>query len=178
MLLMRSYFFWLIFLFFCTGLWSQHSLHYTLKKGDTYVVEQNALKESVRSEFGSRALSASFGQMTFIYPNGKDSLQRSWQNEYNGKFSAKNIWTLVKSTQAENHIKGQAYIEVDIEDKGTSMSLSGKQETTITADITTGFILDMLVEGYSEGTAMIDFTGDVSIPTTVRSTTSYKLIRN
>jgi len=294
---MRSNFFWLIFLFFCTGLWSQHSLHYSLKKGDTYVVEQNAqqfitqqiegvkhelentvkgkmefkvaevkddlyeidmvflalgmrinsnlqgelmnvdanqviegdaqskifnsllnkpvrlklarsgnilsvdggdqliskmteasgitdevsknaLKESLRSEFGSEALSNSFEQMTYIYPEVADSLQRSWKNEYNGKLSAKNIWTLEKSTQAENYIKGQADIEVDIEDTGTSMSLSGKQETTITADIATGFILDMVVEGYSEGTAMTDITGDVAIPTTVRSITSYKLIRN
>ncbi|MEN8798788.1 MAG: DUF6263 family protein, partial [Flavobacteriaceae bacterium] len=261
---MRSYFIRLIVLFFCTASWSQHSLHYTLKKGDTYVVEQNAqqlitqqiegvthelentikgkmefkvaevkddlyeidmvflglgmrmnsnlqgelmsvdaseviegdtqskifnsllnipvrlklaksgnvlsvqggdsliskmteasgitdevsknaLKESLRNEFGSEALSNSFEQMTYIYPEGKDTLQSSWENEYTGKLSAKNTWTLEKSTQAENHIKGQAAIEMDIEDSGTSMSLSGKQETTITADSKTGFILDMLV---------------------------------
>ncbi len=297
MLLMRSYFIRLIVLFFCTGLWSQHALHYTLKKGDTYVIEQNAqqlitqqiegvthelentikgkmefkvaevkndlyeidmvflnlgmrmnsnlqgelmsvdaskvvegdaqsrifnsllnipvrlilaksgdvlsvqggdsliskmtnasgitdevsknaLAASLRNEFGSEALSNSFEQMTYIYPDDEDTLPSSWENEYSGKLSAKNIWTLEKSTTAENHIKGQADIEMEIEDSSTSMSLSGKQETTITADSKTGFILDMLVEGYSEGTAMTTQTGDMEIPTTVKSTTSYKLIRN
>jgi len=294
---MRSYFIWLTVLFFCTALWSQHSLHYSLKKGETYVVEQtakqliiqqiegvthelentingkmefkvaevkddlyeidmvfldlgmrmnsslqgelmnvdakeviegdtqsrifnsllnypvrltlarsgdvlsvqggdsliskmtkasgitdevskNALEESLRSEFGSEALSNSFEQMTYIYPEAKDTILSNWANEYHGKLTAKNKWTLENSTQAENHIRGQADIEMDIEDTGTSMSLSGKQETTITADIKTGFILDMLVEGYSEGTAMMALTGELEIPTTVKSTTSYKLIRN
>ncbi|MGB5238190.1 MAG: DUF6263 family protein [Flavobacteriaceae bacterium] len=294
---MRSYFIRIVFLLFCTALWSQHSLYYTLKKGDTYVIEQNAqqlitqeiegithelennisgkmqfkvagikddlyeidmvfldlgmhmnsnlqgelmsvdaseviegdaqsrifnsllnipvrmilarsgnvlsvhggdslinkmttasgitdsiaknaLKESLRNEFGSEALSNSFEQMTYIYPEGTNSLQGSWENEYSGKLSAKNIWTLEKSTPAENYITGIADIEMDIEDEGTSMSLSGKQETTVTADIKTGFILDMLVEGYSEGTAMMSHTGDMEIPTTIKSTTRYKLITN
>ncbi len=54
---------------------------------------------------------------------------------------------------------------------------TGKQQTTVTADVETGFILDMLVEGFSEGTAVMNVGGEVSIPTTVRSSTTYKLIR-
>ena len=294
---MRSYFIRLIFVLLCTSLWGQQSLHYTLKEGDTYVVEQeaqqlisqtiegtthelentingkmefkvtgikddlyeidmvfldlgmhmnsnlqgellsvnaseviegdaqskifnsllnmpvhmilarsgdvlsvhggdslinrmtkasgitdsiakNALKESLRNEFGSEALSNSFEQMTYIYPEGTDAIEGSWENEYSGKLSAKNTWTLEKSTPVENHIKGRADIEMDIVDENTSMSLSGKQETTITTDINTGFIIDMLVEGYSEGVAMMALTGDMEIPTIVKSTTRYKLIRN
>jgi hypothetical protein len=150
----------------------------TKASGITDEVSKNALEESLRSEFGSEALSNSFEQMTYIYPEAKDTILSNWANEYHGKLTAKNKWTLENSTQAENHIRGQADIEMDIEDTGTSMSLSGKQETTITADIKTGFILDMLVEGYSEGTAMMALTGELEIPTTVKSTTSYKLIRN
>ena len=66
---------------------------------------------------------------------------------------------------------------MNISNGGTSMSLSGSQQTTITADTETGFIRDMEVNGFSEGAAMIDLAGDTEIPTTIKSTTKYKLIR-
>lgn len=139
---------------------------------------KSALKESLKGEFGSEALSNSFRQMTYIYPENIDATVTQWANEYSGKLSAKNLWTLEKTSQTGHHIKGQADITMNITDAGTTMSLTGKQETTITTDATTGFILDMLVEGFSEGTTMTEFSGDMEIPTSVRSNTSYKLIRD
>ncbi|MGI9545962.1 MAG: DUF6263 family protein [Flavobacteriaceae bacterium] len=139
---------------------------------------KNALKESLRGEFGSEALSSSFEQMTYIYPEHTDSITNQWENEYSGKLSAKNLWKLETVTNSQNHITGEADITMNIVSTGTSMSLTGKQETTITADAKSGFILNMQVEGFSEGTAITDFTGDTEIPTTVRSITTYKLIQD
>lgn len=150
----------------------------TEASGLTDETSKMALRESLKGEFGSEALSNSFEQMTYIYPEYRDSTLTSWENEYSGKLSAKNSWKLETSTNSQNHIKGEAAITMNIDDGATSMSLTGKQETTITTDANTGFILDMLVEGFSEGTAMTDFSGDVEIPTTVRSTTTYKLIQD
>ncbi len=138
----------------------------------------NALKQSLKGEFGSEALSNSFKQMTYIYPEKDKLSSTTWENEYHGKLSAKNSWTLEKSTDSLNHIRGNAQISMKINDRGTTMSLNGQQETTIMADTETGFIRDMLVEGFSEGTAMTELTGNSAIPTTVRSTTTYKLIQD
>ena len=149
----------------------------TEASGLTDQLSKNSLRASLEGEFGSKALSESFEQMTYIYPDFDNPAIKNWKNEYSGKLAAKNSWTLEKTSDMENHIKGEADITMNIDDSGTSMSLKGKQETTITADPESGFILDMLVEGYSEGTAMTSLTGDVEIPTTVRSTTTYKLIQ-
>ena len=140
-------------------------------------ISQNALKQSLKGEFGSKALSDSFKQMTYIYPEKENQSSTTWENEYSGKLSAKNSWTLEKHTDSLNHIRGKAQISMNISEQGTTMSLNGEQETTIMADTETGFIRDMLVEGFSEGTAMTELTGDSEIPTTIRSTTTYKLIR-
>ncbi len=149
----------------------------TEASGLTDMASQNALKESLKGEFGSEALSQSFKQMTYFYPEDELSGNNTWRNEYTGKLSAKNLWSLEKSTDSLNHIKGSADITMDISNAATTMSLSGSQETTITADIKTGFILDMQVTGFSEGAALMNLSGEEEIPTTVKSTTKYKLIR-
>ena len=141
------------------------------------IESQNALKESLQGEFGSEALSQSFKQMTYFYPEDGQIENDSWRNEYTGKLSAKNEWSLEKSTDSLNHILGSADIIMNVRNGATSMSLSGSQQTTITADSETGFILDMEVTGYSEGTALMGMVDDTEIPTTIKSTTTYKLIR-
>ncbi len=149
----------------------------TEASGLTDMASKMALKESLKGEFGSEALSQSFKQMTYIYPEDGEAVDSSWRNEYTGKLSAKNQWSLEKSTDSLNHISGSADIIMNISNGGASMSLSGSQQTTITADTETGFIRDMEVSGFSEGAAMMDLAGDTEIPTTIKSTTKYKLIR-
>ena len=135
-----------------------------------------ALETSLRQEFGSEALSASFMQMTYIYPDSSADQEGKWTNEYSGKLSAKNTWSLVSSDQGENQIEGKADIVLVINDPGTAMVLNGTQSTKITAQAGNGFIREMFVEGFSEGVATTTATGDLEIPTTVASTTTYKLI--
>ena len=54
----------------------------------------NMMKKSLEKEFGSEALSNSYEQMTFIYPSKPVRVGDSWNNEYQGKLSAKNSWLL------------------------------------------------------------------------------------
>ena len=138
---------------------------------------RNMLMQSLRNEFGSEALSNSFEQMTYFYPEQHDTIPSTWANEYTGKLSAKNSWTLEKTTDSLNLITGLADIVLNINEGGTSMLLNGKQQTSISTDISSGFLQDMSVDGIAEGTAMTQYSGDLEIPTTVRSHTTYKLIR-
>ena len=145
--------------------------------GLTDADSRNNLQQSLRKEFGSEALSNSFEQMTYFYPEQQDSIPNNWVNEYTGKLSAKNSWTLEKTTDSLNLITGMADIVLNINEGGTSMLLNGSQQTSISTDIESGFLQDMSVEGMAEGTAMTQYSGDLEIPTTVKSHTTYKLIR-
>lgn len=150
----------------------------TEASGITDSISKQALRESLAGEFGSVALSNSFEQMTYIYPD-KDSVQdSSWKNEYRGKLSAMNQWTLEKTSDSINQIVGSANIRMNITDPGTTMLLTGEQQTHIKADVNTGFIIEMSVEGMASGTAMSENSGDLEIPTTISSTTTYKQLRD
>ena len=150
----------------------------TMAAGLENIEAQNALRATLEDDFGSEALSSSFKQMTYFYPEDtKDTDPSTWTNEYTGKLSAKNSWTLEKATDTLNIIKGKADIILNVANEGTTMYLNGIQETTINVDPDNGFILDMLVEGFSEGTATTAMTGTAEIPTTIKSTTTYKLIQ-
>ena len=150
----------------------------TEASGLTDSLSRQSLRSSLKGEFGSEALSNSFEQMTYIYPDKDSITSGSWDNEYKGKLSAKNHWILEKSSDSTNQIIGKADIIMDISDPGTSMHLTGEQETTITTDIESGFILNMFVMGHSSGTAISVQTGEAEIPTTISSTTIYKQIRD
>lgn len=141
-------------------------------------ISRQNLRSSLKGEFGSEALSNSFEQMTYIYPDKDEISEQGWNNQYNGKLSAKNHWILERSSDSINEIKGKADIVMDIRDPGTTMYLTGEQETSITADVRSGFIINMQVMGHSSGTAVTGMDGATEIPTTISSTTTYKQIRN
>ena len=50
----------------------------------------NMMKKSLQKEFGSEALSDSYKQMTFIYPEKPIKIGDNWKNKYLGKLGAKN----------------------------------------------------------------------------------------
>ncbi|MCW5517065.1 DUF6263 family protein [Muriicola sp. Z0-33] len=138
----------------------------------------NMMKKSLEKEFGSEALSNSYKQMTFIYPDKKVAVGDEWENEYFGKLTAKNIWTLEELTADSADIIGNALVEMDIAEPATTMRLSGSQKTTISTDINTGFIQQMSVEGNFEGASTMAQLGDQEIPTSIKSTVLYELISN
>ena len=159
-----------------------------VKGGDSLVVKMasasgvedefslNVMKKSLGKEFGSEALSNSYEQMTFIYPVAKLKVGDTWQNEYAGRLHAKNTWVLDALTEENAAISGTAVIIMDVKEPSTTMKLNGTQETVITTDMASGFLLKMKVEGLSKGTSTITQMGDEEIPTTIKSTVTYELI--
>jgi len=136
----------------------------------------NMMKKSLQKEFGSEALSNSYEQMTFIYPKKPLEIGDSWENNYKGKLSAKNNWTLQALSDDEGSISGTANITMDVTEMATTMKLSGTQQTKITTDLSSGFMKKMTVEGESKGVSTITQMGDQEIPTTIKSTITYELM--
>lgn len=138
----------------------------------------NMMKKSLQKEFGSEALSDSYEQMTFIYPTNPVQVGDSWENEYKGKLSAKNSWTLEALSNEEGRIIGTANIIMDVTELATTMKLSGTQRTEITFNPSTGFMNTMSVEGESQGVSTMTQMESQEIPTQVKSTITYVLLDN
>lgn len=138
--------------------------------------QMNMMKKGLEKEFGSEALSSSYEQMTFIYPENEVAVGDSWENEYLGKLNAKNIWTLEAIAEDSASITGAADIIMNIEDNATKMKLNGTQQTKITTDLLSGFVRMMRVESEAEGVATMQQLGDTEIPTVISSTITYELI--
>ena len=136
----------------------------------------NMMKKSLENEFGSEALSNSYKQMTFIYPDNKVKINDKWENTYNGKLKTKNVWILKGIVEDKAKISGKATVSMDVTDANTLMKLNGTQTTTLTADTNTGFINHMLVEGLSSGVSTMKQMDGQEIPTTIKSKITYQLI--
>ena len=136
----------------------------------------NMMKKSLQKEFGSEALSNSYEQMTFIYPNAPIQIGDSWENNYMGKLSSQNNWTLEAQSEEEARISGTANVSMDVTEMATTMKLSGTQQTQITTDPSSGFMKKMKVEGAYQGVSTASQMGDQEIPTVISSTITYELI--
>ncbi|MBC8768510.1 hypothetical protein H4O18_10950 [Arenibacter sp. BSSL-BM3] len=137
----------------------------------------NMMKKSLENEFGSEALSNSYKQMTFIYPDKKVNINDKWENAYDGKLKTTNTWTLKSIVDNKTKISGKAKVLMDITDANTSMKLSGTQTTTVTADTNSGFIINMVVESLTSGMSTMTQMGGEKIPTTIKSKITYQLIK-
>ncbi len=138
----------------------------------------NMMKKSLEKEFGSEALSNSYEQMTFIYSTEGVNVGDSWENEFNGKLSAKNTWTLDALSASNAKISGTADVTMNVTEATTTMTLSGDQQTSITTDLVSGFVQLMKVEGLAEGSATMAQLGDQQIPTKIKSIVTYQLIND
>lgn len=137
----------------------------------------NLMSKSLEAEFGSEALSDSYEQMTFFYSPSPISIGESWENEYSGKLSAKNKWTLDKLDAKNASITGKSTVQIKLEEPATSMALEGVQTTEITTDRISGFLVKMWVESLTEGHSTLTQLGNAEIPTTIKSTITYQLIQ-
>ena len=137
----------------------------------------NMLKSSLRNEFGSEALSNSYKQMTYIYPDKNIKVGDTWKNSYSGKLNADTLWKLDSVNDENAKISGMAEIVMKIEEPATTMVLDGTQTTQITTDRKSGFILKMQVEGTSKGYSTLAQMGGQKIPTTISSLVTYELIQ-
>jgi len=138
----------------------------------------NMMKKSLEKEFGSEALSNSYKQLTFLYPETSIEVGDSWKNEYTGKLQAQNTWTLNEITEASANIEGKALVVMDVVEPSSTMKLNGTQSSSVITDITTGFVKKMTVHGSAEGFTTMAQMGDQEIPTTIKSTIIYELIEN
>jgi hypothetical protein len=134
------------------------------------------MRESLGRDFGTEALTNSYEQITFIYPTRKISIGDSWDNEYEGKVSSSNHWTLDSVKGGHATIRGKAEVNMDLQEAAASMSLKGNRKTELSADLVSGFLLVMKVESHSRGYSAIRELGSGSIPTIVNSTITYKRI--
>lgn len=138
----------------------------------------NMMKKSLEKEFGSEALSNSYKQLTFLYPVSPIEVGDSWKNEYAGKLQAQNTWTLNAISEAGVNIEGKALVLMDVVEPSSTMKLNGTQNSSVIADITTGFVKKMTVHGLAEGYTTMTQMGDQEIPTIIESTIIYELIEN
>ncbi len=138
---------------------------------------QNLMKKSLEKEFGSKALSESYEQMTFIYPENKVRIGEVWENQYTGKLDVKNTWTLNELSDTNAVISGTGEVAINVSDPNTTMKLNGTQTTMVSTDVVSGLIQKMTVEGVSTGTSTITQLGKQEIPTTIKSTITYELIQ-
>ncbi len=148
----------------------------TKASGVTDEFSLNIMKASLNKEFGSEALSNSYEQMTYIYPNDKIRVGDTWENTFAGELNARNTWKLEALNHSNAIISGTAIIVMDIKEPATTMQLDGTQNTQITTDFKSGFIVKMKVDGFSKGFATIAQMGEQQIPTTISSTITYELI--
>ncbi len=137
----------------------------------------NMLRSSLKNEFGSKAMSESYEQMTFIYPDRNIKVGDTWKNSYSGKLKAETLWKLDSVNTKNVSISGIANILVKIEEPATTMVLDGTQNTRVTTDKKSGFILKMRVDGVTRGYSTLAQMGDQKIPTTITSTITYELIQ-
>ncbi len=136
---------------------------------------KNMMKQGLKKEFGSEALSNSYKQLTYFYSDSLVNIGDSWKNEYNGKLSAKNTWTLNEISD-NVLISGEADVIMSTDESGTKMNLNGTQSTQIIANPETGFIINMTVTGEAKGISTMSQLGVLEIPTTINSTITYTLI--
>ncbi len=137
----------------------------------------NMLRSSLKNEFGSKALSDSYKQMTYIYPDRTIKVGDTWKNNYTGKLKADTLWKLDSLNNKNASISGTADVVMKIEEPSTTMVLDGTQNTRVTTDLKSGFILRMKVEGFSRGYSTLSQMGDQKIPTTITSSITYELIQ-
>ncbi|GGD58977.1 DUF6263 family protein [Muriicola marianensis] len=137
----------------------------------------NMLRSSLKNEFGSKALSDSYKQMTYIYPDKNIKVGDTWKNSYSGKLNANTLWKLDSLDGKKASISGTAEIVMKIEEPATTMVLDGTQNTSVTTDLRSGFILKMKVEGISKGYSTLAQMGTQKIPTTITSSITYELIQ-
>jgi hypothetical protein len=146
-----------------------------LELEDVDVIEQT--KQALEKEWNADGLAKSFEQMTFNYPNAVVGKGDIWTNNFigKGKIHATNRWTLKESTKDGNNIEGDATITMDLSNPQITMLLKGSQQTTLNT-LANGFLKKMEVKTFASGDATIPKLPGQTIPTQLKSTTTYTLL--
>lgn len=137
----------------------------------------NMMKKSLEKEFGSKALSESYEQMTYIYPNEAVSIGDTWKNNYTGKLNVETEWILDDINETNAKISGKGKVIMNVSEPSSTMKLSGEQTTIVETNIVSGLIQNMTVEGLSTGFSTMAQLEGQEIPTIIKSIITYNLIQ-
>ena len=135
-----------------------------------------ASKSQLEKQFGSEALSNSFEQMTYLFSTDKVKVNSKWKNSYQGDMSAETTWTLSEINKNNFKLSGVAATTMNSIDETISMTLNGTQSTTVTGNSKTGLFTELIVTGENTGNTVYT-TQEITIPTTIKSTITYKIIQ-
>ena len=135
-----------------------------------------ASKSQLEKQFGSEALSNSFEQMTYLFSTDKVKVNSKWKNSYQGDMSAETTWTLSEINKNNFKLSGVAATTMNSIDETISMTLNGTQSTTVTGNSKTGLFTELIVIGENTGNTVYT-TQEITIPTTIKSTITYKIIQ-
>ena len=143
-------------------------------------ITELAAMESARAQFekqfGSSALSQSIEQMTYFLPAKKVAIKDTWATVFSWNLEAKNTWTLAEYSALTSKITGTATTVMSTIDENVVMVLNGTQTSTITLDSKTGLFQNIIVKSENSGNAQIA-AANASIPTTIKSTITYKIVQ-
>ncbi|WP_373073201.1 DUF6263 family protein [Zeaxanthinibacter enoshimensis] len=136
------------------------------------------MRASLERDFGSKALANSFKQLTYFYPDRAVKVGDHWSNQYQGKLSARNDWTLEELQPSKATILGKARIKMKIDQPDSPIELEGLQHTRLVTLRESGFVRSMNVESNSKGYSSPMALGEVAVPTSIKSTITYTLIQD
>ncbi|MDC6352301.1 DUF6263 family protein [Zeaxanthinibacter sp. PT1] len=136
------------------------------------------MQASLERDFGSKALSNSFKQLTYFYPDRAVEVGDQWSNQYQGKISARNDWTLEELLPTKATILGKSRIKIKIDQPEQPIELEGLQHTRLVTLRESGFVRSMKVESNSKGYSSPMALGEVAVPTRIKSTITYILIQD
>ncbi len=132
-----------------------------------------ASKGQMEKQFGSDALSNSFEQMTYFYPENGSPSNTEWTNSYTGSLSAKNKWQLNENSSKGIKISGTSSTTMTTIDENIMMTLSGTQKTTVIVNPKNGWFKEVTVSGENLGNTIFQ-AQNMTIPTHITSTITYK----
>ena len=145
--------------------------------GDIGQESKELMRKQLGDEWSAESISQSFEQMTFIYPTEKKAVGESWKNSYagDGKIQAQNTWTYVSEDKNTKNLTADATILMDVSTEAIDMKLEGEQQSQAIINSTSGFIKKLEVTALASGNAKMPQAPDITIPTTIKSTTTYTL---
>ncbi|WP_340063890.1 DUF6263 family protein [Ascidiimonas aurantiaca] len=135
------------------------------------------MRAALENEFGAKALSQSYEQMTYFYPDKDVKLNESWLTYSSGNFKAENTWKLTGLNPQTAMMQGYGKVNIHTHQNGVDMALNGEQKVWLKVNPYNGFLKELIIEGTAKGHSKFDENGAFKIPTTIKSRITYNLIQ-
>ncbi|WP_340198972.1 DUF6263 family protein [Ascidiimonas sp. W6] len=138
---------------------------------------RDLMRTSLENDFGPNAMSQSYKQMTYFYPNKKVLINDSWHTKNKGSLETDNTWKLIELSDKKAILAANGIVNMNVNKSGMIMQLIGKQKSRLIANMYTGFLQELTIEGVAKGNSEIEMEeGVMAIPTVVTSTIKYNII--